>query len=85
LREGTYYAEIYIQQADQTLLVDSRPSDAIALAVRTESPIYADQELLDQVAKQFAQDTEAVLKDKESEQWTEFLERFDVEDNKYKM
>ncbi len=85
LREGTYYAEIYMQQDDQTFLIDSRPSDAIALAVRTKAPIYAEQELLDQVAKQFAQDTEAVLKDKESEQWTEFLERFDVDDSKYKM
>jgi hypothetical protein len=85
LHQGTYYAEIYLQHDDQTFLIDSRPSDAIALAVRTGSPIFARKELLDQVAKQFAQDTEAVLKDEESEKWTEFLEKFDVENNKYKM
>jgi hypothetical protein len=85
LHQGTYYAEIYLQHDDQTFLIDSRPSDAIALAVRTGSPIFARKELLDQVAKQFAQDTEAVIKDEESEKWTEFLEKFDVENNKYKM
>ncbi len=85
LREGTYYAEIYLRHQDQTHLIDSRPSDAIALAVRAEAPIMASEDLLAQVAKQFTQDHEVVLKDEESKKWTDFLEKFDIDDMKYKM
>jgi hypothetical protein len=85
LREGTYYAEIHLRHQDQTHLIDSRPSDAIALAVRVDAPIMASEDLLAQVAKQFTQDHEVVLKDEESEKWTDFLEKFNVDDIKYKM
>lgn len=85
LREGTYYAEMHLVHQDCTFLVDSRPSDAIALAVRANAPVYADQSLLDRVAKQFDQDHEVVLKDEESERWTEFLEKYNIDDTKYKM
>ena len=85
LREGTYYAEIHLRHQDQTHLIDSRPSDAIALAVRAEAPIMASEDLLAQVAKQFTQDHEVVLKDEESKKWTDFLEKFDIDDMKYKM
>jgi hypothetical protein len=85
LREGTYYAEIHLDHGDQTYLVDSRPSDAIALAVRENALICANETLLEQVGKQFQQQHEVVLKDEESEKWTDFLEKFDVDDTKYKM
>lgn len=86
LKEGTYYAELYILQNEQSYVIDSRPSDAIALAVRANVPILANEELLEQVSKQFQTgQQEAVLKDEESEKWTEFLEKFDVDDSKYKM
>ncbi len=39
-REGVFYAEIYLQRDGQSFSIDSRPSDAIALAVRFKSPIY---------------------------------------------
>lgn len=38
--ESTFYAEIYLQHEDRMLKIDSRPSDAIALALRCEVPIY---------------------------------------------
>jgi hypothetical protein len=85
LREGTYYAEMHLVHGDQTFLVDSRPSDAIALAVRANAPVYAAQTLLDRVGKQLDQDHEVVLKDEESERWTEFLEKYNIDDTKYKM
>lgn len=85
LREGTYYAEMHVVHGDQTFLMDSRPSDAIALAIRAEAPVFAAQSLLDRVAKQFDQDHEVVLKDEESEQWTDFLERYNIDDSKYPM
>ncbi|NLS45705.1 MAG: bifunctional nuclease family protein [Firmicutes bacterium] len=40
IKEGVYYAEVHIQNSDKTIVVDSRPSDAIALAVRCICPIY---------------------------------------------
>jgi bifunctional DNase/RNase len=38
--DSTFYAEIYLQKNGETLIIDSRPSDAIALALRSESPIF---------------------------------------------
>ncbi|AAM24035.1 MAG: hypothetical protein XD49_0549 [Caldanaerobacter subterraneus] len=40
LKDDTYYAEVHIKQGDKLIKLDSRPSDAIALAVRTDMPIY---------------------------------------------
>lgn len=50
LLEGTFYAEIVLDVAGQSHVVSSRPSDAIALAVRTETPIYASHAVLDDAA-----------------------------------
>jgi len=48
LRGNTFYAIIYLERDGETLEVDARPSDAIALALRTESPIFVAQEVLEQ-------------------------------------
>jgi hypothetical protein len=85
LREGTYYAEMHLGHKDQTFLVDSRPSDAIALAVRANAPLFAAKSLLDRVGRQLDHDHEVVLKDEESERWTEFLEKYKIDNTKYKM
>lgn len=47
LRERTFYAEIRMIVGTQRHTVSARPSDAVALAVRVDSPIYAEEELLD--------------------------------------
>jgi hypothetical protein len=47
LRNNTFYARIAIEQNNKLNLVDSRPSDAIALAVRIEVPIYAEEGVMD--------------------------------------
>jgi hypothetical protein len=85
LKEGTYYAELHMEHQDRTYIVDSRPSDAIALAVRLDVPVYANEELLERMDKQFEEHSEAVLKDEESSKWTEMLQNVDVDDFKYKM
>ena len=85
LKDGTYYAEIHLCGEDQTYLIDSRPSDAIALAIRANAPIFANEDLLEEVDKKFGGKQEPVLKDEESEKWTEILKQFDEEDFKYKM
>ena len=51
LREHTYYAKVRVQHDGDLIEIDSRPSDAIALAVHFDPhlPIYVDSEVLDQV------------------------------------
>ena len=46
LKENTYYAKIFTEKDGEKVFIDSRPSDAIALALRTKSPIYASEALL---------------------------------------
>ena len=49
LRDNTFYARLLITRDGESIEVDSRPSDAIALAVRLDSPIYVAEEVLDEV------------------------------------
>ena len=55
LRDSTFYASITIQQDGSEIEVDSRPSDAIALAVRAEAPIFADDRVIEESAIEFAE------------------------------
>src|SRR6186997_3019961 len=48
LRDSTFFAQIRLLVGGKTLEVDARPSDAIALALRTEAPIFVAQSVLDQ-------------------------------------
>lgn len=50
LSENTFFARIVMRANGEDLEVDSRPSDAIALAVRTQSPIYVDEEVLNRAS-----------------------------------
>ena len=52
LREHTFYAELHLTVAGAPLTVSSRPSDAIALAVRTGSPIFAEEGVLDEAGQE---------------------------------
>jgi hypothetical protein len=47
IRDSTFYAEIYLQQNGETLVVDSRPSDAIAVALRFDAPIFMVPKLIE--------------------------------------
>jgi bifunctional DNase/RNase len=53
LRENTFYAQVTIQQDGSEVEVDSRPSDAIALAVRAEAPIFVADDVIDESAIEF--------------------------------
>jgi len=50
LRHNTFYARILIRQNGESIQIDSRPSDAIALALRLKVPIFIEEEVLDKVA-----------------------------------
>jgi len=51
LKGRTFYANIILQRDGETVTVDSRPSDAIALAVRSGAPIFVEEEVFDLVGK----------------------------------
>ncbi len=51
VRDHTYYAELHLSTTGGDKVVSSRPSDAIALAVRCEAPIFAADQLLDEVGQ----------------------------------
>jgi len=53
LKENTFYASITVQQNDAEIEIDSRPSDAIALAVRAEAPIFAAEDVIEESAIEF--------------------------------
>ncbi len=46
IENNTYYAEIHLLQDDKKIVIDSRPSDAVALAIRVDAPIYLAEELM---------------------------------------
>ena len=56
LRENTFYAQITLQQDGGEIEVDSRPSDAIALAIRAEAPIFAADRVIEESAIEFEGD-----------------------------
>jgi bifunctional DNase/RNase len=56
LRENTFYAQITVQQDGSEIEIDSRPSDAIALAIRAEAPIFAADRVIEESAIEFEGD-----------------------------
>ncbi len=81
LREDTYFAVIWMEQEGETVALDARPSDAIALALRWDCPIYASRAVLDN-AKQVADGPQNVNAD-EMQRWLENLGDDDM--GRYKM
>ncbi len=53
LRENTFYAQVTVQMDGQEIEVDSRPSDAIALAIRADAPIFAADQVIEESAIEF--------------------------------
>ena len=68
LDNDTFFAKIVLQFNGGTMEVDSRPSDAIALAVRTSAPIFAENEVVEKAGVQMDSETgKAVLSDENAE------------------
>jgi uncharacterized protein len=77
LRDGTFYAEIQMRQNGEAVAVSSRPSDAIALAVRAAVPIFADETVLDEAGIEIEDEEED-----EVQRFKEFLDQVTPEDFK---
>ena len=80
LRENTFYASITLKVDGREVEIDSRPSDALALAVRTQAPIFAHEDVIAESAIEFeheVEDTEEVVG-----KFKEFLDQVTPEDFK---
>jgi bifunctional DNase/RNase len=75
LREGTFYAEIELVQGGRTVKVSSRPSDAIALAVRATVPIFAEEAVLAEAGIEIEDEDE-----QEVERFKQFIDSVSPED-----
>ena len=75
IKEGVFYAELLLTSANGEKRISARPSDAIALAVRTEAPIFASDELLAEAGIEIAEQAED-----EVEKFREFLDQVSPDD-----
>ena len=81
LRENTFYAQITVQQDGREIEVDSRPSDAIALAIRAEAPIFAADRVIEESAIEFeGEDVDQDQLDAEVAKFRHFLDEVTPED-----
>jgi bifunctional DNase/RNase len=76
LRDGIYYADLVFRREDGELVVSSRPSDAIALAARTDSPLFVDPTVLEEAGVEIQDEDEEA----EVERFRDFLEDVSPED-----
>jgi bifunctional DNase/RNase len=78
IKEGIFYATMHLRDSNsQPLTISARPSDAIAVAVRTQSNILATEELLDEIGIEIPQ---GEGENQEVEKFREFLDQINPED-----
>jgi len=80
LRDGTFFAELELNARDGVHTISSRPSDAIALAARTGSPIYAAEAVLDEAGYLADDEGEEPEEEEVVEQFKEFIDTVNPED-----
>lgn len=83
VRDATYFAEIHLDYQGHMVELSSRPSDAIALAARTHSPLFVDDELMDQAGVVLDEGEDDDDEDSPEElvgEFREFLDRVRPED-----
>jgi len=81
LRENTFFAQITVQQDGSEVDIDSRPSDAIALAIRADAPIFAADEVIEESAIEFeGEDVDPDELEAEVAKFKHFLDEVTPED-----
>jgi bifunctional DNase/RNase len=80
LRGSTYYAYLDIERSGERVLVDTRPSDALALALRAGAPVFVTSSVLDQ-----ARTLEVSSEQADQERLQRWLESLDPDEMGYKM
>ena len=76
LKENTYYALIHLNRGGEEIIIDSRPSDAMAIALAVGAPIF--------VSEQVIEKARTLDMEKEGDQLKEWLENLNPDDFKYK-
>jgi len=85
LRDNTFFARIHFVSEGRNFDMDARPSDAIALALRFDAPIYVDETVI-QHSKIREADVEVADTSEEGKKWADYLEKLSSEDfGKYKV
>ncbi|MCL4502974.1 MAG: bifunctional nuclease family protein [Deltaproteobacteria bacterium] len=85
LRDNTYFAIIYLSRDGVEMTIDARPSDAIAIALRTKAPIFVADVVIKKARRVDLSAQEAITTE-DAKKWTEILEGLDPDDfGKYKM
>jgi bifunctional DNase/RNase len=82
IKDNTYFAELHLEANGKPLVIDSRPSDALALSIRLGAPILVHEAVIEKAVRVDAESGPGQEKDK----WAELLEKMDPEEfSKYKM
>ena len=76
LKENTYYALIYLNRKGDEIVIDSRPSDAIAIALAVDAPIFVSDQVIERA--------KTIDMEKEGDQLKEWLENLNPDDFKFK-
>ena len=85
LQDSTFYARIYFETRDSSFDMDARPSDAIALALRFDAPIYVDEKVMEK-SKLNQETGEVADESEEGKKWAEYLKNLSPDDfGKYKV
>ncbi|QTA92295.1 bifunctional nuclease family protein [Desulfonema magnum] len=85
LKNNTFYARIYFLSNEREFSMDARPSDAIAIALRFQAPIYVDDKVIEK-SKTGDEVGEPQDNSEEGKKWAEYLEKLSPEDfGKYKV
>jgi hypothetical protein len=79
VEDGTFYAALIVRAEERRMAVDARPSDSIALAVRTGAPLYVAENVMETAAVADEMGAE-IDEEAELQEFREFLEHVDPED-----
>lgn len=74
LKDNTYYALIHFISEEKTFSMDARPSDAIAIALRFDAPIFVDDKVIEG-SKTKGKSGEVLDESEEGKRWAEYLEK----------
>lgn len=85
IKDNTYYAIIHFDSPDGTFTMDARPSDAIAIALRYDAPVFVDEKVITK-SRETAPDAELGDESEEGQKWADYLKKLSPDDfGKYKM
>ncbi len=87
LKDNTFFAKLVFASGEKTFIMDSRPSDAIALSIRFDAPIYVDEKVIAELKpEEGGRSYEMEDESEEGKKWAEYLDKLSPDDfNKFKV